>query len=208
MPSPLQWPAADAHLVGTHWAYDLGAWELTEELSEASQCAAVLANFSRLVVDPNRPLDSPTLFRNIAEGQPVVLNQDLSAADRELRIAEFYRPYHDAVDRAVAQSSAPQLFSVHTFTPVYEGQPRSMEIGVLFDRHEAEARALADALSAAGYGVALNEPYSGKEGLIYSVDLHAQKHGRVALEIEVRQDLAVDPAYRKRLVAVLVQHLT
>lgn len=204
LPAPLRWPETDRRLAGTHWAFDLGARELTEELARATGSAAVLANFSRLVIDPNRPLESPTLIREEAEGAPVELNRGLSDDARSERIETLYRPYHEAVDRTVARSGAPTLLSVHSFTPVYEGAARAMEVGVLFDQDEAEAEALGRALTRAGFAVAYNAPYSGKEGLMYSVDRHARAHGRVGLELEVRQDRAVDAAFRRRLVAVLV----
>jgi predicted N-formylglutamate amidohydrolase len=78
-----------------------------------------------------------------------------------------------------------------------------MEIGVLFDREDALAAVLAEALAAEGFVVAMNEPYSGKEGLIYAAERHASAHGKHALELEVRQDLAVTPEARARVVAAL-----
>lgn len=205
LPAPLRWPKADRRLLGTHWAFDLGARELTEELAAALGCGAVLAEFSRLVIDPNRALDEPTLIRTRAEGAPIQLNEALPENARRERIERLYEPYHDAVDRAVRASGAPTLLSVHSFTPVYEGSVRPMEVGVLFDQHEQEAQTLGDALSRAGFAVAYNAPYSGREGLIYSVERHARTHGRVALELEVRQDRSVDPAFRQRLVSALAR---
>ncbi len=195
-------PDEDHWLVGTHWAYDLGAAELTRELAELTGAAAVLAGFSRLVVDPNRPLDSPTLFRDRAEGRSIAFNRALDDAERERRIG-CWRAYHEALDRMFATSRAPLALSLHTFTPLYEGASRSMEIGVLFDREEALAAELHRRLSAAGFAARLNEPYSGREGLIYAVDRHATDHGRRALELELRQDLSVDPAVRRRIARVL-----
>ena len=205
MPSGLAWPEADLRLVDTHWAYDLGAAELTRELARAAGAAAVLSNFSRLVVDPNRPEDSDTLFRQHAEGLPVLLNQDVSAQDRNHRLTKCYRPYHEAVDETL--SAGPELaFSVHSFTPLYEGEPRTLEVGVLFDESEDEAVELTRVLRDAGFRTELNEPYSGKLGLMYCIDRHARTHGMPSLELEVRQDLAVDPAVRARLVKALTSY--
>ena len=200
LPAPWRWPEADQRLVGTHWAYDLGAADLTYDLQRRLSCAAVLSRFSRLLVDPNRPEGAETLFRDVADGEPVRFNLDLDAEERERRLAGYYRPYHAAADEVVEASSAPIVFSVHTFTPVYEGTKRWMEIGVLYDTHEAISLELGRALHDAGFHVAYNEPWSGKEGLIYSVDRHARSHGREPIEIEVRQDLAVQAEFRWRLV--------
>jgi predicted N-formylglutamate amidohydrolase len=203
LPEPWRWSPRDQRLVGTHWAYDLGAAELAREYAEAVGGVAVLARFSRLLADPNRAEDSETLFRAVADGEPVELNAAISPEEREIRLDGYYRPFHDAVDRKVAASRAPILLAMHTFTPLYEGTPRALEIGVLFDREEALAAALIERFARAGWNVAPNEPYSGRAGLIHVVEFHAKTHGRRAIELEVRQDLAVDPAFRARFVAEL-----
>lgn len=202
-PAPWQLPAADAHLFGTHWAYDLGAADMTRELAAHIGAPAVLTRFSRLLCDPNRPEDSPELFRQLAEGRPIELNRAVDHAEREARLSGMYRPYHDTLDRQIGASPADAVFAIHTFTPVYEGTRRTLEIGVLFDRDEALAETMAAALHAAGYRVALNEPYSGHDGLMYSAQRHAQTHGRKAVELEARQDIASDPDARRQLVATL-----
>jgi predicted N-formylglutamate amidohydrolase len=199
LPDGWQWPETDARLVGTHWAYDLGAAELARELAAALGSVCVLAGFSRLLADPNRPEDSPDLFRQQADGRTVGLNAEIDAHERSRRLIPW-RAYHEAVDREVGAARAPIVFSMHTFTPLYEGTPRTVEIGVLFDEEEALAMALREALVTAGFDVAMNEPYSGKLGLMYSVDRHARRHGRRPIELEVRQDLAVSPEMRRRIV--------
>jgi predicted N-formylglutamate amidohydrolase len=206
LPAPFTWPEGDRRLVGTHWAYDLGARELTLELAAALNASAVLSRFTRLLADPNRPEDHGDLFRAVAEGEPVLLNQAVSASERELRLSRYHRPYHAAVDAELGRVRAPVLLAIHSFTPLYEGKVRTVELGVLFDREEQAAEALGAALAAELPGVAYNEPWSGKAGLMYSCERHAERHGRLALELEVRQDLAVMPEYRARLIDVLVRH--
>lgn len=203
LPSAWRWPLPDQRLLDTHWAYDLGARELTLELARALDASAVLACFTRLLADPNREESHHEVFRLLADGAPVQLNAALDEADKRRRIEGYHRPYHAAVDAELARVSAPLLFSIHSFTPVYQGQPRAVELGVLFNRDEADALALGQALAAHFPQVAFNEPWSGRAGLIYSAERHAGKHGRMALELEVRQDRAVDPQYRAELVRVL-----
>ena len=202
LPDPWGWPEQDLWLAGTHWAYDIGAAALAQRLAEMMSAPAVLSRFSRILADPNRPESSPELFRKRAEGRVIALNQTID--DREQRLA-LWRAYHDAADRMLRNCQAPVAFAVHSFTPEYEGEKRDIEIGVLFDRDEAPARRLADHLRTFAKDVRLNEPYSGKRGLAYSVDRHARAHGRAALEIEVRQDLCGDTAYREALAARLAQ---
>lgn len=197
---------SDRRLAGTHWAYDLGARELLLELAAALGASAVLARFSRLLIDANRDEQHPELFRQHAEGLPIQLNQQMSVSERQHRITHYHRPYHQAVDAALSEVAAPTLLSIHTFTPIYEGQVRQVELGVLFDQDEAAAASLLAALRPTYPQVAANEPWSGKQGLIYSAERHAHQQGRVALELEVRQDLATSPAYRQQLVAVLAAY--
>lgn len=205
VPRPFRWHPDDAWLRGTHWAYDLGAAELTRDLAAAWGATAVLSRFTRLLADANRPPGHADLFRATAEGRPVAANQRLSDEERERRMELLYRPYHAAIDRELRRGKAEILFAVHSFTPVYEGRPRHMEVGVLYDTEEALAVRVRDALAGDGLEVKLNEPYSGKEGLIYSADFHAAAHERRAVELEVRQDLVVDDAFRSRLVDALTR---
>ena len=203
LPQPWSWHEDDQPLIDTHWASDIGAAAFTMRLASLLDAPAVLSEFSRLLVDPNRPLDSATLFRREAEGRPVQLNAALDEEERQRRLEGFYHPYHDAVRDMVGQSSAEFVFGVHTFTAEYEGQRRSLEVGILFDEEETAAVQLVERLRAAGFDAAPNEPYSGKEGLAYSPVQHARAFGRRALEIEVRQDLVVEERFAARLAAVL-----
>lgn len=202
-PAPWGLEGSDTRLLGTHWSYDLGAREIACELAEVLEATAVLSEFSRLVVDPNREETSETLFRDVADGEPIALNVGLGPEEREERLRRLYRPFHEAVDLALGRCSAPILLSIHTFTPLYEGNPRAMEIGVLWNREDELAERMALHLERAGFAVARNEPWSGKDGLIYSAEHHADRYGKAAIELEVRQDRATDAAFRARLVPVV-----
>jgi predicted N-formylglutamate amidohydrolase len=207
LPPPWRWPEEDRRLAGTHWAFDPGARELALELAEALGTVAVCSRFSRLLIDPNRTEDSPELFRQLAEGLPVGLNRELDARERVRRL-EAWRAYHDAIDRELRGVAAPVLLSMHSFTPIYEGARRAVEIGVLFDDETELALGLQRALADAGFRVEQNEPYSGKNGLMYAVDRHARAHGRRAVELEVRQDLSVVPDVRARVVGAVARFLS
>lgn len=202
LPAPWSWPEPDAWLRGTHWAYDPGAAELAREVAAAMGAAAVLSRFSRLLADPNREEHDAELFRVRAEGRDVHLNRGIDAGDRERRLAHW-RAYHDALGARIRAATAPIVLSMHTFTPVYEGTVRELEVGVLFDAEEELAGRVGEAIAAAGFVVRMNEPYSGRGGLIYSAERHARAHGRRALELEVRQDLAVKADVRARVVAAV-----
>ena len=200
MPSGWHWPEADRWMTDTHWAVDLGAEDLTRELADHFRSPATLADFTRLLIDPNRPEASSTLFRDRADGVPVAMNEGLESAERERRLEELYRPYHREVGEMVGSSDASILFSVHSFTPLYEGEERTLEVGVLWDAADDLNHRFAEYLRDDGFVVACNEPYSGKDGFAFSVETHAGRHARRAIEIEVRQDLCVRPEVRRRVV--------
>ncbi|MBK7579275.1 MAG: N-formylglutamate amidohydrolase [Myxococcales bacterium] len=203
-PDPWRLPPEDAWLVGTHWAYDLGAADLARELARAIGATAVLSRFSRLLVDPNRDEASPGLFLARAEGREVALNRGIDADERELRLERLWRPYHAAIERELGRDRAPVVLAMHTFTPVFDGVTRAVEVGVLFDRDEQLAESARIELAKTGLVVRMNEPYSGRAGLIFSAEWHAQEHGRRALELEVRQDLAASPEVRAQVVRAMV----
>ena len=208
LPDGWAWSAEDAWLVSTHWAVDLGIAEVTRRLAAAVAAPAVLATFSRLLVDPNRELSRPDLFRQVADGKLIHLNAQLTEEERHRRIERLYVPYHNAVDEVVNATPGAFVLSMHSFTPLYEGTRRPMELAVLFDEEEALGLILAEALAEGGWKVAVNEPYSGKEGLIYSAHRHAEEAGRPALEIEVRQDLATDSSQLPALVDTIAHAIT
>ncbi|GMV16377.1 MAG: N-formylglutamate amidohydrolase [Polyangiaceae bacterium] len=203
LPEPWRWAAEDRWLVGTHWAYDIGAEDLARDLCAALGATAVLSRFSRLLADPNREESARDLFLALAEGEEVRLNHALDAEERERRLARLWRPYHAAVEREVARSQCRVVLAIHTFTPVWNGVARDVEVGVLFDEEEELAERARAALGTTGLVVRMNEPYSGQAGLIYSARRHAMAHGRRALELEVRQDLAVEARVRAKVVAAL-----
>lgn len=206
-PDPWRLGPSDAWLAGTHWAFDIGAESVVRSIAARLDAIAVLSRFSRLIVDPNRAKTDSDLFRSTADGRPIALNRGMRSEDRARRL-DLWRAYHDTVESNLARSKARIVLSLHTFTPVYEGKARQLEIGVLFNRDEQLGREVCAALSAAGFLALENQPYSGKEGLMYSADRHSTARGRRAVELEVRQDLAIDPAFRKRLVDVLAQTLS
>jgi predicted N-formylglutamate amidohydrolase len=81
------------------------------------------------------------------------------------------------------------LLSVHSFTPIWNGRMRAMDMGVLFDKFEPIAQRLAEELTKEGFQTALNEPYSALDGLNYAVSRHGTAHGLVYLELEMNQSL-------------------
>ena len=182
-----------------HIAYDIGARDMSLELAARLQAPLVMSTFSRLLIDPNRGDDDPTLVMRFSDGAVVPGNARADAAEIDRRIALYWRPYRDAVEATtqtmIATGIAPAILSVHTFTPVWRGTPRPWKVGLLYDRDDRLARTLLSALAADGLDaqeIGDNEPYEG--GLKGdTIDAVATSRGLPNVLIEVRQDLVATP---------------
>ena len=177
-----------------HIAYDIGVEGLTRGLAKALNCPAVMARFSRLLIDPNRGADDPTLIRQLYDGAVIPGNYPLTDAERARRIDHFYQPFRHNVrlttDEMQKMSGAPPVvISVHSFTPSMGGKERPWHVGVLWDKDPRAALPLIDMLRAEpGMIVGDNEPY---DGALHGDTLHeiCTARGIAHLLIEVRQDL-------------------
>jgi predicted N-formylglutamate amidohydrolase len=182
-----------------HIAYDIGVEAVTRRLAELTGAPAVIAGFSRLLIDPNRGEDDPTLIRQLYDGTVVPGNYPMAPQERERRLDRFYRPYHEAVGAMVASvaeasGAAPFIFSVHSFTPVMQGRARPWHAGVLWDLDDRVARPLIEMLAEdPQIVVGDNEPYDGalRGDTMYS---HAIVNGFAHALLEIRQDLIADDA--------------
>lgn len=176
-----------------HIAWDIGAAEVTRLLAGRLNAGAVLSHFSRLVVDPNRSLDDPTLMPLISDHTAVPGNAVLGEAERQARMETFFHPYHHAIEGELtkrrARGQVPILVSMHSFTPVMDGTPRPWQIGILWNRDPRLPVAMIQRLSALGYTVGDNEPYSGRDHHGYTMHRHANPAGIPHVLIELRQDL-------------------
>ncbi len=196
-----------------HIGWDIGVAELTRRLARRFGATAVLARYSRLVIDPNRPLGDPQSIPETSDGTSLRLNQGLTDADRRARADSLYWPYHCAVDEQIARlqrrNCLPTVLAMHSFTPALKvgAAPRPWHVGVLFGRDERLARLLLAALESAEYGggrlvVGANEPYSGvTHG--YGLKVHGLAHGLPHAELEIRQDLIDTPAGCQRWAELL-----
>ena len=191
LPPSWRWPTPDRYLSAAHWGVDIGIARFTRQLAERLKSPAVLAPTSRLLIDCNRTTESDTLFRGVADGSPIWLNQGLSPRERTSRIESVYREYHAAVDSMCERYTPELILSMHSYTPSYEGSPRAVQVGVLHDGEEALAKVWSDRLRALlpGYDVRINEPWSGIGGYVYSAVDHANRCDAVAMELELRNDL-------------------
>lgn len=182
-----------------HIAYDIGAAEVTRGISATLGIPAILTRYSRLLIDPNRGDDDPTLIMRLSDGAIVPGNRRLDAAERERRIRLYYEPYHRAIDRVIDRCMAvggpPMLLSMHSFTESWKTTPRPWHVGVLWDKVDGRfALPMLEALHAeGGLIVGDNEPYTG----VLVGDCmwqHGAQRGLASALIEIRQDLIRDAA--------------
>lgn len=188
--------------MGRHIAWDVGAWGLACELGRLLDSPVIGSRFSRLVIDPNRGEDDPTLLMKLYDGTIIPANRHAGAEELERRLERLYRPYHAAL-AGLAEGRV--IVAVHSFTPCLKGRaPRPWQVGVLYSHlDERFSRPLIARLQAEGdLCVGDNEPYSGHlPG--DAIDRHALRHGRQNTLIELRNDLIASEAGQARWAARL-----
>lgn len=175
----------------SHAAWDPGANLVAQAMAGILDAPLVRSRVSRLVYDCNRPPDSPSAVPATSEIYKVPGNQDLSEDDRMGRARDYYFPFRDLVSRTLAaRGPSAVLVTIHTFTPVFFGKLRSVEIGIL---HDEDSR-LADALLqiASGYDTRRNCPYGPQDGVTHTLRVHGLANGFLNVMIEVRNDLVAN----------------
>ena len=179
-----------------HIARDIGAAAVARRLSQRLDAVLVLAGYSRLLIDLNRPIASATSIPVISETTPIPGNENLTNAERAHRAAEFFTPFQSCVaqllDHRLAGRRRSIIVAIHSFTPVFKGVPRPWQGGILFRRSAAFGRALAEALGGAAAMIAENLPYQIEDDGDYTIPVHGEARGLDAVLVELRQDLVAD----------------
>ena len=188
----------DPDAARSHAAWDPGARDLALALSRALDAPLVAGRLSRLVYDCNRPPEAPSAMPEKSEVIEVPGNRGLTEGDRAARTSAVYRPFCAAVDAVIADRRArglpTALVTIHSFSPVWFGRPRAVEIGIL---HDADARMADLMLRAAeflpGRKVERNQPYGPDDGVTHSLQVHGLANDLPNVMIEVRNDLLATP---------------
>lgn len=184
----------DADALKSHVAWDPGAWAVAQELSAVFDAPLVAPSVSRLVYDCNRPAQAQSAVPQKSEIYDIPGNIGLSEVDRLTRAERFYLPYRNALttilDNAVSAGRHPAFITIHSFTPVYHGARRTLDLGILYDTDARLADVILriteteDELIAKG-----NEPYGPEDGVTYTLAEHAIPRGLPNVMIEIRNDL-------------------
>ncbi len=200
-------PAED---MARHIAWDVGAAGVARALGRLLDSPVILSDFSRLVIDPNRGEDDPTLVMKLYDGTIIPANRHAGPEEVERRLDLLYRPYHAAYARLAALRPDRVIVAVHSFTPCLRGRAeRPWHVGVLYSHLDARfSKPLIVRLQAeADLCVGDNEPYSGHlPG--DAIDRHALRLGRLNTLIELRNDLIGDPVHQAHWAARLAPILT
>ena len=174
----------------SHAAWDPGAFGVAQNMAQRLGAVLVAGAVSRLVYDCNRPPDAPDAMPARSERIVVPGNATLDDAARKARTETYYAPFRAALAAEVGRRKAPVLVTVHSFTPVYYGKRRLLDIGLL---HDSDSR-LTDAMleNAAAHTdlkVERNAPYGPQDGVTHTLKEHAIPAGLPNVMIEIRNDL-------------------
>lgn len=192
IPEALAQLGLDDAAAAEHIAWDIGALELARELSARLDATLLVANYSRLLIDLNRPLTAPDAIPEHSEVYPIPGNRNLSAAARQERVTRLFEPFHQQLSALLdARQNAARptrLVGVHSFTPCYRGEPRPWVAGVLYAKAAAYARRMVDGLRQGGEAIGDNQPYVIDPLEDMTVPVHGDERGVDAVLIEIRND--------------------
>jgi len=182
-----------------HIAWDIGIAAVTEQLAQALDATAVLQAYSRLVIDCNRHPGWASSIPQISELTAIPGNETIRPAEREARRREIFLPYHrqiaELLERRKTAGRRTVLVAMHSFTPVFKGETRTIDVGILYNRDRRLASIMLDLLRAEGdLAIGDNAPYAITEASDYTVPTHGERRGLAHVEIEIRQDLIADAA--------------
>jgi len=193
LPDEYSWTEHDKrHFVDEHWGYDIGAFDMADAMAKELKCVFVHSLYSRLLIDTNRSIAADTLFRKSGDGQELDLNKNLTHEEEQKRIKKYFLCYYQAIREISTKVNPTYILSVHSFTPMYEGQPRSLEVGVLHAHESTDfALNLNEGMKNKGYRSEANQPYDGFKTQDVVKALVSAKRGsrRQGITFEFRNDL-------------------
>jgi predicted N-formylglutamate amidohydrolase len=196
LPDEYSWSDHDTrYFKNEHWGVDIGAFDMAKALAAELKCVFVHSIYSRLLLDTNRSIVSDTLFRKSGDGQQVDLNKDLTFDEEQKRIKKYFIPYYEALREISVKVDPKYIFSIHSFTPLYQGEPRAMELGVLYGPDSFDLAERIHNGMAGRYKSELNKPYDGTTtmGTVKSLIFAKFPTKRQGLTYEFRNDLLQDP---------------
>jgi predicted N-formylglutamate amidohydrolase len=208
VPRSLDALGLDPTVLSSHAAWDPGAADVAGLMAAMLDAPLVLQRFSRLVYDCNRPPEAESAMPARSEIFDIPGNAGLGAAARQARVEAIYRPFRAGIammlEQHLAAGTAPAVVTIHSFTPVFHGRPRTVELGLLHDVDTA----LADAMLLASadwrdIDIRRNQPYGPADGVTHTLQVDAIARGLRNVMIEIRNDLIRTPAQQAAMAARL-----
>lgn len=201
-------PALESHI-----AWDPGAAQIARFLSRELDATLILQRFSRLVYDCNRSPQAADAILSHSDSWSVPNNEDLPHAERETRIREVYFPFRDRIaetlNARIESGRTPALVTIHSFTPVFAGRRRDLDLGILHDSDHRLADVLLDrAARDLDLTVRRNQPYGPEDGVTHTLAVHAIPRGLLNVMLEIRNDLVADAASQRHMAERLATCLT
>mgnify|MGYP001365943825 CR=1 FL=1 len=193
-------------ILDSHIAFDIGAKEVAIYLSNILQCPLIMADFSRLLIDPNRGIDDPTLIMRISDNNIIEGNRNIynfkKSKKKDERIKKYYDVYHNKISEFInlreKNKKFPSIISIHSFTPIWKNKKRDIDIGILWDNDYRLPKIFFNYLKENHKNLVIgnNQPYSGrlKNDTLYK---HATINGLSNILIEIRQDLIAEKKGQK-----------
>jgi len=188
----------------SHAAWDIGAYEMACKMSELLDAPLIASKASRLVYDCNRAPESGIGIPSKSETIEVPGNKDLSESEKNERVNYAYKPFHELINQTIyhpdrlalsSQHSSPAIITIHSFTPIYFGKERSVELGILHDKDDRLAKLMMqEALSRIKLKSEFNSPYDVSDNVMHTINKHARDQGFMNVMIEVKNDLLSNPS--------------
>ncbi len=139
-----------------------------------------------------------------SEQQLIPGNAAITAKLKEQRVDTYYRPFEAALTKCINSLVAPLVVTIHSFTPIYLGQKRAVEIGVLYDADQRFADAfMRQASQQPGFNIQRNQPYAATDGVTHTLKTHALPRGLQNMMLEIRNDLISTPEQQQKMAAYL-----
>ena len=177
-----------------HIAWDVNARNVAVIVAKKLRAPLVAQRYSRLVIDMNRPVQSPDSIPVVSDGTLIPFNQNISDEERKSRIDSIYRPYHAKIAEHLNDISSSMKFivAIHSFTPKLRNGPfRNWHVD-LISRTRLEfvtsfRRQLRSKVPNLNIGLGDVFPMDAKRD--FTLPFHAESRDIYNMSIEIRNDL-------------------
>lgn len=182
--------------LASHRGWDAGTPELGRELADRLDAPLLLGRATRLLIDLNRSVGHP---RRYSEWTRKLPRAERARIEREWWLPHWraYRDYLEYLPGRVVH------IACHSFTPVFEGKQRRLDVGLLYDPSRRSEKRFCAALRRAieqrrpDLRVRMNAPYRGTANGLGQQHRRAFPDDRlITVELEVGQHLVTRPDWQ------------